>query len=262
MIEEKYLCDFRGYKVKTKISLQSIRKKKGDFVAQALSAVINVESRNKLIVEQYQKLAPGSKAIAFCVTVRHAKQLCEEFMLRGIRCECLHSDMVDVTRRKILSQFKSGEIKVLTNCNLLTEGFDEPSITCLLMCRPTMSKGLYTQMIGRGSRIFPGKKECIVIEFTDNDFDVCDMSSLISTLPRQMPMYDNETLTEYSARIPKELLISEGEAVVVEHTPIPNDSYTTRLASPWQIDKLKELGISFVEPLYEFSANYLLTKER
>ncbi len=178
MIEEGFIVDFSGYRIKTNISIHGIRKSKGDFISSKLDSIINVKNRNQIIINEYAKLASGEKTIAFCVSIKHAQDLKKEFLLRGISCENIDGKMSFFKRKNILERFKNGDIKVITNCNLLTEGFDEPSVSCLLMCRPTISKSLYIQMIGRGSRLYPDKNLCKVIEFTDNDFDVCNIASL------------------------------------------------------------------------------------
>lgn len=65
-------------------------------------------------------------------------------------------------RDRILTELAAGDLDVVTNCNVLTEGFDAPALRCLLMARPTKSSALYTQMIGRGTRLHPGKTECLI----------------------------------------------------------------------------------------------------
>ena len=260
MIKEGFLVDFKGYRVKTGVSINGIRKAQGDFISSKLSPIINVKKRNELIVNEYIKLSKDKKALAFCVSVKHAIELKEEFLKSGIRCEALYGEMSPILRKKNLKSFKDGDIDVLTNCQILTEGFDEPSIETLLMCRPTMSKALYTQMIGRGSRIYPGKKICNVIEFTDNDFDVCCLESLIEKQQIQIPMREYESFSNYADRVEKELLDHEGETVVLPYEVIIKNSYSYRLASPWQIQELKIRNIKFSLNISEMLANSLLSK--
>ena len=92
----------------------------------------------------------------------------EEFLDAGIRAAAVWGEMPREDRRRILSQFSKGEIAVLTNCNLLTEGFDEPRINCVMLARPTKSKLLYAQMVGRGTRLHPGKTDLMVVDVVDN----------------------------------------------------------------------------------------------
>ena len=80
---------------------------------------------------------------------------------------------------------------MITNCNILTEGFDCPEIECLLMARPTKSQTLFIQMVGRGTRLFPGKAYCLVIDFCDSRHDVCQLGTLLGK-----KMKDGQTVTE------------------------------------------------------------------
>ena len=204
MIDSGYLVDLEGYKVKTNISLKGIERKRGDFSSSQLESVINTKNRNDIIVKSYLDLAKGEKAVAFCAGINHSNELKECFEENGIVCESLHGKIPKQRRKEIISAFKDGGITVLTNCNLLTEGFDEPSISTLLMCRPTTSKTLYIQMIGRGARLYPGKEKCKIIEFTDNAFNICSMSDLVESNGR-IKMRDRESLKEYKDRVKKEL---------------------------------------------------------
>src|SRR6185436_2453257 len=106
-----------------------------------------------------------------CVDVQHAKDVCTEFTDAGIRAAAVWGEMPREERRQTLKKFSTGEISVLTNCNLLTEGFDEPTINCIIMARPTKSKLLYAQMVGRGTRLHPDKKDLMVVDVTDNSRD-------------------------------------------------------------------------------------------
>jgi type I site-specific restriction endonuclease len=123
----------------------------------------------------------GKKAVAFGVSVEHAQSIAREFQINGIPCGVMWGDMGSEERKKELARFASGEIKVLSNCMLLTEGFDAPDIDAILMSRPTKSKGLYTQCVGRGLRLAPGKKECLLLDFVDisRKHDLCSLGTLL-----------------------------------------------------------------------------------
>jgi ATP-dependent helicase IRC3 len=110
--------------------------------------------------------------------VQHALDVAATFQDAGIPAKAVYGDMQKQDRHGILQAFHNGDIKVLTNCNLLTEGYDEPATDCLLMARPTKSTGLYIQMAGRGTRLYPGKQDCLVIDFTDSRHDVCMLGTL------------------------------------------------------------------------------------
>jgi hypothetical protein len=129
---------------------------------------VNVPSRNSLLPLVYRKLANYRRAIVFCVDVQHAKDVAQVFLDAGIHAAAVWGDMPRDERREILSRFSQGEVSVLTNCNLLTEGFDEPRINSVILARPTKSKLLYAQMVGRGTRLHPEKTDLMVVDVTDN----------------------------------------------------------------------------------------------
>lgn len=168
MIAAGYLCDLRGYRVSTETDLSDIRTRHGDFVTRELSRRVNDEARNATVVAAYLKLVPTRKGLVFCVDVAHARALARAFQEAGIPARAIWGEMPKVDRAAVLADFRQGRIRVITNCNVLSEGFDEPAIETVLMARPTQSPLLYAQMIGRGTRLHPGKKFLTVIDIVDN----------------------------------------------------------------------------------------------
>lgn len=257
MIEQGLLSDFEGYRVTTNCSLRGISTQKGDFVSSKLSAVINVKQRNELIVKEYTKIAVGEKCLCFAVDIKHSNELEKQFVLSGISAKSIHGKIPDLQRKKMIQDFSTGKIQVMINCNILTEGFDDPSITCLLMARPTKSKTLYTQMIGRGSRLFPGKNKCKVLEFTDNDYDVSCLEDLVNNKDKKNKIERGECLSAFASRS-KILGDSTGETFVEKLEIVPKSIYE-KDASEWQKSYLKSLKINFQDPLTEIRATQLIT---
>jgi superfamily II DNA or RNA helicase len=181
MIREGYLSDIRCVAIGTHVSLDNVGIRNGDFANNELEMAIDTPSRNQTVVEAYEAHCAGKKAVAFGVSVEHAKNIAQCFEESGIPCGVMWGDMGSEDRKKELARFASGEVKVLSNCMLLTEGFDAPDIDAILMSRPTKSKGLYTQCIGRGLRPFPGKKECLLLDFVDvsRKHDLCSLGTLL-----------------------------------------------------------------------------------
>lgn len=179
MIRAGYLADIKGYRAYTGADISSVDTRQGDFVGGQLARAINTEERNQIVIDSYLQYASKRKAIAFCASVEHAEDLADRFNDNGIIARALSGDSPEDKRREVLRAFANGEVQVLTNCALFTEGFDEPSIDCVLMCRPTKSQILYTQCIGRGTRKHPGKTDCIVIDFADNRHDICCLPQLL-----------------------------------------------------------------------------------
>jgi DNA repair protein RadD len=101
----------------------------------------------------------------FCAGVSHAQHIATALQAQGITTECVTGETPSAERDRILTDFKQGRIRALTNANVLTTGFDAPGIDLIAMLRPTMSPGLYVQMAGRGLRIADGKTDCLVLDF-------------------------------------------------------------------------------------------------
>jgi superfamily II DNA or RNA helicase len=168
MITDGYLSRITGSRVQTDCDLSGVKVRAGEFVQSELAATVNTEPRNLMIVRAYRDLCDGRRAIAFCVDVAHAHAVADAFNAAGIRAESVSGETPKDERRKLLSDFGAGAFSVISNCAVLTEGFDDPGVSCILMARPTKSSLLYTQMIGRGTRLAPGKVDCHVIDFADN----------------------------------------------------------------------------------------------
>ena len=168
MIADRYLCPVTGWRVDTDLSLDNVKVRHGDFIESQLARVVNMPLRNSLLVKAYRDFAPGRRAIVFCVDVAHAKDVHRAFAEAGIRAAPILGELSRDERRRTLADFSAGKIDVVTNCNVLTEGFDEPRVDCVIMARPTRSKLLYAQMVGRGTRLHPGKKDLMCIDVADN----------------------------------------------------------------------------------------------
>jgi len=180
-IREGYLVDLRGYRIRTATDLYAVRTLAGDFEVGELRRQVNTPARNDLAVRAWIEKGEGRQTVAYCVDIEHAKQMAEAFRRYGIRAEAIWGG--DPGRGDRLKRHRSGELKVLANCALLTEGYDDPNIGCVLMARPTQSETLYCQIVGRGTRLPDGvenllaarqlgakvlKEDCIVIDLVDN----------------------------------------------------------------------------------------------
>jgi superfamily II DNA or RNA helicase len=186
-----YLCPLRAWRVETGTDLQGVHTRNGDYVVSELSASVNTPWRNELIVRCYQDRCAGQRAIAFCVDVAHARAVADLFVQNGIRAAAVTGQTPREERQGLLRRFHQGDIDVLTNCNVLTEGFDEPRVACLLMARPTQSVLLYTQMVGRGTRVCDRcaragcehKPWLTVVDLADNGRHALPTSTTLLGLP-------------------------------------------------------------------------------
>ena len=164
-VKEGYLCQPRCYQYKTGVNISGVKNTAGDFKSNDLSRAINTQQRNDLILRCYVDKSSDRKALGFAVDIAHVKALATTFKDEGISAEWVAGD--DPEREEKIELFRRNEIKVLFNAMLLTEGFDMPDIETILMARPTQSKVLFTQMAGRGLRLFDEKDYCLIMDFVD-----------------------------------------------------------------------------------------------
>lgn len=191
MIKEGWLCPVQARKISTTTNLDDVPIRLGDFALDELDKTINIQERNKLIVDKYKEHADRRKSIAFCSSVHHCQELAGEFKKQGLKAEAVYGDMPQNKRKLFLKNLTKGKLDVVTSCGVLTEGFDEPSVDCIIMARPTKSRPLYIQCIGRGLRNHPGKKDCIVLDFIDKDHRLRNKLTLKGIIPEAQVIVDD-----------------------------------------------------------------------
>jgi DNA repair protein RadD len=144
--------------------LHGVETRQGDYVVNQLADRMN---RNDLvgdIVSSWHKLGQRRKTLVFCVDVAHSIHVKDEFVKSGAHTEHVDGSTAKTERDAILARLASGETEVVTNCMVLTEGFNLPAIACIVLARPTKQIGLFRQMAGRGLRPAPGKTNMILID--------------------------------------------------------------------------------------------------
>lgn len=166
MIGEKWLSGVIFTTVQTKADISRVKKGvNGDFQPSELSQVLNTEQVNEITVRSWLAKAQGRKStLVFCVDLAHVSGLTNTFRKHGIDARFVTGDTPKKERSARLDAFRNGEFPVLVNCGVFTEGTDIPNIDCVLLARPTKSRNLLVQMIGRGMRLHPGKIDCHVID--------------------------------------------------------------------------------------------------
>lgn len=183
LIQAGYLSPVSGRRILTSFNLNKVRTHMGDFAVNELASVVNTKERNAFIVDKFKEHCPTRKAIVFCVDVKHSQDMAQTFNTQGIIAEPVWGAMDKEQRKKVLHSFSKANIQVVTSCGVLTEGFDEPSIQAIVMARPTKSKGFYIQMAGRGLRKHPGKKDCLILDFTDQYHNLDTVITLNKAIP-------------------------------------------------------------------------------
>lgn len=168
LIDQGFLCRLTA-KHGADVDLSGVRTLAGEYnlgqLGERMSALELVEHHADLIIE---RCATRNCWLIFCVTVKHAAQMTSALRDRGIAAEYVSGDMGNDERDGKIAAFKSGQVKALVNCNILTTGFDHPPLDAIVMLRPTLSPGLYVQMVGRGLRLHDSKTDCLVLDFGGN----------------------------------------------------------------------------------------------
>lgn len=169
-VDKKYLVPPKAESLITGVSLADVKTRMGDFATKDLSKAVNVDSRNKMIAKRLIELVRDGKrqGILFAVDVEHSKAM-YALLKNEVRAAEVYGETPIEERRHLMIQIRNGEIDVLCNNLVCTEGFDVPHLSFIGQARPTKSLGLYTQMIGRGLRICPETKkiDCIVVDVHD-----------------------------------------------------------------------------------------------
>jgi len=170
LIEQGYLvpCIYFGFP--QKIDLSQVKTIAGDYSENELAIACDQPSLINKLVEEWQRICSGRRTIAFAVNVEHSQHICKAFLDAGVPAAHVDGNTPIRDRTQIYQQLASGEILVLSSCQALQEGFDVAEVSAILLCRPTQSKALYFQQVGRGLRIAPhiGKENCLVLDQAGN----------------------------------------------------------------------------------------------
>ena len=147
-----------------KPDLEGLKTRCGDYVEEGLAERMDLPQLVGDIVENWSRICPDRKTIVFSTGVRHSIHIRDRFLNAGVSAAHVDGSTPKPERDQILKDLASGKIQVLTNCMVLTEGWDDPSVSCCILARPTRSLGLYLQMAGRVIRPFDDKDNAIIID--------------------------------------------------------------------------------------------------
>lgn len=167
LIKNGYLSDYKLF-APTVLNTEGLHKKRGEYDAAEVDQLVNVKAVVGDVVSHYKKFASGKRAIAFCASISHSKNLCDQLIGAGIRAEHLDGTISREERMSTLKRFRDGTTTVLTNVDLFGEGFDCPGIEAVLLCRPTASISLSLQQIGRALRPAAEKTHAIILDHVGN----------------------------------------------------------------------------------------------
>jgi superfamily II DNA or RNA helicase len=148
----------------SKPDLEGVHIRKGDYDAAELAGAVDRPKLVGDIVDHWMNLAQDRQTIVFATSIAHSHHLVEEFRNRGVSCEHIDGETDKRVREAVLARLASGQTRVVSNVGVLTEGYDNPIVSCVVLARPTKSFGLYLQMAGRGLRPAPGKTDLLLLD--------------------------------------------------------------------------------------------------
>jgi superfamily II DNA or RNA helicase len=177
MVRKRYLVPPKGKAVQVPdLDLRKVKASKADYREGELGEALAESLAPELVVKAWQEHAAGRKTLGFAPTVASAEVFAEAFREQGVPAEVIHGGMPlgsehnpePGTRRRVLQDHRAGKFLVLWNCMILTEGYDDPEVSCIIVGRPTKSKGLYIQIVGRGLRVdeslpYEGQ-DCLILD--------------------------------------------------------------------------------------------------
>lgn len=170
-IESGYLSGFLYYGLKDDIDYNKIKHNGIKYDVADLGRKLNIPERNHAIYQKYSQYANHKKAIGFCVNIEHAISMANFFKAQGITAEAIHSDTSKLSpslKHSYINDFRENNIKILFTVDMFNEGVDFPDVEALLFLRPTESKTIFIQQLGRGLRLCPHKTHVIVLDFIGN----------------------------------------------------------------------------------------------
>ena len=160
-IKEQYLCRILAQTVPLTLDISGVGVQNGDYASGQLGDAL--EPYMEEIAEQMKRYCADRKTVVFLPLVKTSQKFCGILNAHGFRAAEVNGNSTD--RKEVLDAFEAGETNVLCNSMLLTEGWDCPSVDCVIVLRPTKVRSLYCQMVGRGTRLYPGKKNLLLLDF-------------------------------------------------------------------------------------------------
>ena len=188
-IKNKYLTDIYCMRVNIGYDISGVAKRMGDFAPSELEEALDTDVLNKAIAEVYKKYAKGQTLI-FATSVKHCEDIAKE--IPGAVAVTAETK----NREELIKKFTNREIPVLVNCMIFTEGTDMPLVETVMIARPTQNSSLYTQMVGRGLRLYPGKEKLTLIDLvgTTGRANLCTAPTLLGIDLETVPKVKQEEI--------------------------------------------------------------------
>lgn len=161
LITAGYLADYR-YFAPTVTDLSGLTKRGADYSAESATELLSTKAVFGDVIKHYREHADGLQTICYCASIKHSEAMAAEFQANGINAVHFDGNTPTEKRKDIIQRFRDGDIKILCNCSLVSEGFDCPNCHCVIMLRPTMSTALFVQQSCRALRPQDGKTAVII----------------------------------------------------------------------------------------------------
>jgi len=205
MIEDSWLVEPKAIKILNDLDLSAVQTTGGDFEAASLAEVLDTPDMHQLVVDSYLQNGRGRKTIAFGCTVKHAINLSKCFNENNIKADVIYGDMPKADREEVLGRYANGDIEALCNCSVLTEGFDAPQTSCVIIARPTQSIGLFMQMCGRALRLYPKKDDALILDFSSKTHELSSVTLLLEDAKNIKQIQKEKAQLEFIQSLPRNL---------------------------------------------------------
>ena len=246
-VDEKFLVRPAAQLIPLRLDISEVTQSNGDFAVGELGTALDPYLEE--IADEMVSRCSGRKVMVFTPLVKTSTKFCEILNSKGFKAFEINGESKD--RKEKLVAFSSGEYNVAVNSMLLTEGFDEPAVDCIVVLRPTRSRSLYTQMIGRGLRLAPNKEDCLILDFLwlTERHDLCHPASIIAKDEEMARMMTERILAEGAKGEDSPVDLLGVEAAVEEDIIREREESLAR-----QLSELRSNRAKFVDPLqYAFS---------
>jgi hypothetical protein len=259
-IQEGYLCDIVQRAVYcADLDLSDIRTLGGDLAQGELEAALTIDGVLHQVAAPLVEQAGNRQTLIFTAGVQQAHALAD--VIAGYLDDTSKVAALDGTtprkeRARLISGFRSGAIQYLVNCAVLTEGFDAPECACIAIARPTKSRALYTQMVGRGTRTADGKIDCLILDFVGNSGRHKLVTPLDVLAGKPIPPdVERETLGLIAEGKPTEQALREAEERAIERVRAEAErraraakiradvAYQTRIVDPFELFGVEPYGL-------------------
>ncbi len=248
LINRGYLADYKYY-APSVADLSGLKRKGSDYDTAQASEILSQRAVFGDVIKHYREYADGLQTICYCTTVKHSEDMAQEFQAAGINAVHFDGNTPKKERTEIIRKFRNGEIQILCNCSLVSEGFDVPDCHCCILLRPTQSLGLYIQQSMRALRPQPGKT-AIILDHVNNY--------------ARHGLPDDDRRWSLSDKIKPHKEYGEDGRLIVRQCPecyytyktapvCPNCGYKT-VSTPQEIKNMREIRLAEIKQTYREKA--------